>query len=232
MFGVRRALQAYSRALEKRPLTAKALTSGTLMALGDVFAQTLEMRSSTPDVEAEDASVQVECTGVAESASAVAVHLQTTYDWARTVRMGASGLLVVGPSLHVWYGALDKIVKIQGSAAKVALVKLGLDQALFAPAIIAAVYGTMGVMEGKDTEGIQESFRESYWTALKMNYVIWPLGNYFNFRYVPAEFRVLYAASVSFVWNAILSNVRNYQENASLHPAELEASAGGVIPAE
>ncbi len=46
------------------------------------------------------------------------------------------GLLLIGPTLHVWYGSLGTIVKATGNTG--ALMRLGLDQLCFAPIFISS----------------------------------------------------------------------------------------------
>ena len=45
------------------------------------------------------------------------------------------GLVLIGPSLHVWYGSLGKIVTAGGNTG--AVLRLALDQLLFAPVFIS-----------------------------------------------------------------------------------------------
>lgn len=46
------------------------------------------------------------------------------------------GLLLIGPTLHVWYGSLGTIVKATGNTG--AIMRLSLDQLCFAPVFISS----------------------------------------------------------------------------------------------
>lgn len=125
-------------------------------------------------------------------------------DFFRVGRMTIIGS-TFGPLLHFWYGWLDKTIKFTGS--KGALSKVLLDQGLFAPSFLAFITITIGASEGKNTQELKEIMSNNYFTALKINYYIWPLANFINFNFVPPGFRVLFVSTLSVGWNAVLSNI-------------------------
>ena len=57
-------------------------------------------------------------------------YTQAPWDTTRTIRVGAVGLLFMGPLLVVWYRVLDKL--IVGSGIKQTLKKVALDQVIMA----------------------------------------------------------------------------------------------------
>jgi protein Mpv17 len=42
---------------------------------------------------------------------------------------------------------------------------------------------------------------------LKVNYCIWPLVNYLNFRIIPIKFRILVVNICGLMWNAYMAHV-------------------------
>mmetsp|Transcript_29130 Transcript_29130/g.40996 ORF Transcript_29130/g.40996 Transcript_29130/m.40996 type:complete len:182 (-) Transcript_29130:52-597(-) len=84
-FLVRTFWKPYLNALENYPLITKAGTAGTLLAGGDIIAQTV-ISPSQP----------------------------FSYDVARTARMASVGLFLTGPMMHFWYKILDKTVTAKG----------------------------------------------------------------------------------------------------------------------
>ncbi|KCV73312.1 hypothetical protein H696_00853 [Fonticula alba] len=81
---LQRTMQSYAEANAQHPLLVKALTSGVMFGAGDCIAQTL--------VPPPKGDPQV-------------------YDWRRTLAFASFGLLLAGPTFHVWYGRLDHLPK-------------------------------------------------------------------------------------------------------------------------
>ncbi|GBB83762.1 hypothetical protein RclHR1_10430005 [Rhizophagus clarus] len=80
-----------------------------------------------------------------------------------------------------------------------------LDQIFFAPFGLCLFFGGISVLEGRSFEGIKEKFDEAYIPALKMNYTIWPIVQFINFRFLPLRYRVPFVSSIGVLWNAYLS---------------------------
>ena len=173
---VRGVLRSYDLAAQKRPLVVKSLTSASLIAMGDTISQYVE--------QSDESSWKIDRT--------------------RLLRMTMIGSFM-GPTLHYWYGWLDRTITVTGG--KAALYKVFFDQGLFAPAILACLTVTIGAAEGKGVSEIKESMMNHYPEALKMNYYIWPPAIFINFNFIPPPFRVLYVSSIGMIWNAILSNI-------------------------
>ena len=79
----------------ENPLRANAAISGTLCAVGDLIAQTIERRM---DAEPMDTSH--------DGFLGFDVGFDPGFDAKRTGRMLVYGTFVCGPVLHFWYGAL------------------------------------------------------------------------------------------------------------------------------
>jgi len=77
-------LRVYQSILKRRPKLTQALTAGSLMAAGDVIAQTFIERTSWKE-----------------------------YSPQRTGRFFIFGTCLLGPTLSVWYRTLDKLVTSQ-----------------------------------------------------------------------------------------------------------------------
>jgi len=60
----------------------------------------------------------------------------------------------------------------------------------------------MAIMEGSDPT---KKLEKSYWQGLKANYMVWPMVQFVNFKFVPLEHRVLVVNIVSLGWNCFLS---------------------------
>ncbi|ELR14490.1 Hypothetical protein ACA1_192610 [Acanthamoeba castellanii str. Neff] len=125
------------------------------------------------------------------------------FDWKRTGRLMAYGFLASGPMMHGWYKALD--AAIPSASFKASIVKLCLDQSIAAPTLIASFFVVVGAMEGKSRAELEEKMRRDYLATMKVNWSVWPLISFINFRFIPPAQRVLYVSCVSVLWNAYLS---------------------------
>lgn len=120
----------------------------------------------------------------------------------RTGRMALYGGAVFGPGATLWYQMLQRRVKIPGSPNLEILARVGIDQTVFATTNIFLFLSSMAIMEGTDPK---KKLDNSYFTALKKNWMLWPAVQFTNFKYVPLEHRVLVVNFVSIGWNCYLS---------------------------
>ncbi|XP_048005266.1 protein Mpv17 [Leguminivora glycinivorella] len=124
-------------------------------------------------------------------------------DYRRTCQFASIGLFVGGPALRVWYGVLQKYIGKEGKT--VAIKKVFVDQAIFAPTFLFLILATVGTMQGKNWETVKSEIRRDYFDVLKTNYLIWPWVQLVNFYYVPLQYQVLIVQTVALFWNTYLS---------------------------
>lgn len=43
----------------------------------------------------------------------------------------------------------------------------------------------MKAMEGKSTDELMDKLRRDYWATMKMNWSVWPVISFINFRFIP-----------------------------------------------
>ncbi|CAK1599754.1 unnamed protein product [Parnassius mnemosyne] len=124
-------------------------------------------------------------------------------DYKRTLRFSSIGFFVGGPALRAWYGFLNKYIGSKGKA--VAIKKVFVDQFIFAPTFLLFILASVGIMQGKALENIENDIKYNYLDVLKTNYYIWPLVQIINFYYVPLQYQVLIVQTVALFWNTYLS---------------------------
>jgi hypothetical protein len=112
------------------------------------------------------------------------------------------GGVLIGPSLHAWYGMLNRFIPDPSSRG--ALLRLAADQLIFAPTFIPLVLVSILGMEGKLSE-FPQKLKDDYWNSLVANWKLWIPFNFVNFRFIPGNFQVLFANGVSIVWNCYIS---------------------------
>ena len=188
--------------LETRPILTKSISSSILVGLGDVLTQTLEHNHQHHHPSSSSSS---STTGF-------------TLDWVRTLKMASFGIIMIGPTLHLWYKFLDRFVAKKYPVGYVlsntertlnAARQMLVDQTLFAPFALFQFLAYMGAIEGKSFDSIAEKMKHDMWPTLVVNWYIWPAAQMLNFTLVPLQYRVLFVNSVAILWNAYLSHVQH-----------------------
>lgn len=123
-------------------------------------------------------------------------------DLKRTSIFTLLGLVLVGPTLHFWYLYLSKLITKPGASG--ALLRLLLDQFLFAPTFIGVFLSTLVTLEGRPSHVIPK-LKQEWFPSVLANWQLWIPFQFLNFRFVPQQFQVLAANFVSLIWNVILS---------------------------
>ncbi|ALC49042.1 CG11077, partial [Drosophila busckii] len=131
------------------------------------------------------------------------------WNYARTARFGALGLVVVGPALRKWYMTLDGMVAKKQPTLQRGFKKMFIDQTLFAPPFTLALSFIIPYMNGDETDKIISRIKEDYFTIMKGGYMLWPLAQIVNFTLVPLQYQVLYVQIIALAWNSFLSMMLN-----------------------
>ncbi|KAJ4780131.1 Protein Mpv17 [Rhynchospora pubera] len=123
-------------------------------------------------------------------------------DLRRTFVFTFLGLALVGPTLHVWYLYLSKLVTIKGASG--AIARLCLDQFLFSPVFIGVFMSLLVTLEGKPSH-VMPKLKQEWFSSVIANWQLWIPFQFLNFYFVPQKFQVLAANFVALAWNVILS---------------------------
>lgn len=207
---------AYQRSMQQRPVLTLFCVNGTLACVSDCLAQNL------PALLGDKKAQKIAEKQLAHSPSANAIHKQELekpgvtpplqlqedkgYDFVRTLRLAAyNGSMA--PLVQQWFLALDRTFPLPsgattGAASTVVMKRVFADQLVFAPIGLAAFFGVMAALEGKD---IKQRFNDAYVPALIANYKVWPLAQLINFRFCPPAYRVPFLGTLGIFWTAYLS---------------------------
>ncbi|OAY70458.1 Protein Mpv17 [Ananas comosus] len=161
----------YLMALDKYPVTTKAITSAILTLVGDLICQLLIDQVSKLDLK-------------------------------RTFVFTLLGLVLVGPTLHIWYLYLSKLVTASGASG--AFVRLLLDQFIFSPIFIGVFMSLLVTLEGRPSLVVPK-LQQEWFSSVLANWQLWIPFQFLNFYFVPQKFQVLAANFVALAWNVILS---------------------------
>eukprot|EP00937_MAST-01D_sp_MAST-1D-sp2_P003945 g3945.t1 len=113
------------------------------------------------------------------------------------------GAALVGPTLHVWYGVLGRLLPRPGTVG--AVQRMALDQGMFAPTFIPVFISSLMILEGKPISAVPGEVKKAWWPAVTGNWGIWIPAQLINFRFMPPNLQVLFANVVGCVWNVYLS---------------------------
>ncbi|KAG4436878.1 Protein required for ethanol metabolism [Cadophora sp. M221] len=123
------------------------------------------------------------------------------HDLARTGRMALYGGAIFGPAATTWFKFLQNKVVLKNKNAEI-LARVACDQTMFASTNLFVFLSSMAIMEGTSPK---DKLDQSYWTALKSNWMVWPFIQCVNFKLVPLHHRVLVVNVISLGWNCYLS---------------------------
>lgn len=168
-------LAMYVRAVKTNPVRTKAASTALLSIVGDYLAQHISQQ--------DDPSCKL--------------------DIRRTLSVGIWGFIALGPSLHYWYAALDRL--FFGKFA--VLYKVVADQLLFSTVSNAAFMAGVGTLEGHPFRETLETVRTKIWPSMKANWTLWPAAQLINFACVPKSFQIVYVNCIALIWSVILAYI-------------------------
>lgn len=116
------------------------------------------------------------------------------HDMARTGRMVFYGACIFGPAATKWFGFLQKKVVIPGRPNAQIVARVLTDQTVFASTNLFCFLSTMALLEGTDPRKKLES---TYFNALSKNWMVWPIVQFTNFKFVPLPHQVLFVNFIS-----------------------------------
>mmetsp|Transcript_8102 Transcript_8102/g.15033 ORF Transcript_8102/g.15033 Transcript_8102/m.15033 type:complete len:244 (+) Transcript_8102:121-852(+) len=148
-----------------------------------------------------------------------AVEKRENIDFQRNAKFTFLGLVMVGPILHNWFGFLNKYVTLPGTQG--VLVRLALDQTVFAAGFLSLFLGAVQVLDGKP-ENVKPMLEAEWWPAMKANWKLWIPANFINFSFVQPRLQVLFANSVAVIWNVYLSMASHRGEDDADHEKEVQ----------
>lgn len=196
MFRMFKLLELYKHLLTKRPHTTNAVMTGSLFGIGDIAAQLLFSHSEYPSSDKYDI------------VSDDYVRFLDSYDYLRTLRAITYGSLIFSFIGKKWYNILHYNVRfsnMHNSHWKNQLLRVSVDQLLFAPISLPFYFGCMTIMEGQPIAVAKQKLEVEWWNTLKVNWTIWPLFQTINFSFIPVQHQLLVVNLMAIFWNAFLS---------------------------
>lgn len=100
---------------------------------------------------------------------------------------------IFGPTATKWFDFLVRRVNLPSKNGTI-VARVACDQFLFAPVNMALFLSSMAYMEGNSPV---QRLKDAYLPGYQKNLMIWPFVQFTNFKYVPAEMRVLVVNIIS-----------------------------------
>ncbi|KAL3858020.1 hypothetical protein ACJMK2_012636 [Sinanodonta woodiana] len=156
----------YMKCLQERPVLTKACTSGTISFLSNIISQKI-----APNPDGKIA-------------------------WRSVAAYTSFGFVITGPLFHNFYLLLDKLFPRKDKSAELKnsdIAKMILfDRLILAPPYLLVFLYAIAILEGQGTEVALKKVKATFWTILKMNWRVFTVVQYINFKYVPMKYRVLF----------------------------------------
>jgi protein Mpv17 len=124
-------------------------------------------------------------------------------DLGRMLRFSLFGLLIHGPTGHLFYGKLDKL--IPSTDILPVLSKVGIDQVVWNPIFGSIFLSFMTLSEGHGVEDAAQNVKDKLVTTVLGSWSIWPVAHFVNFKFIDPKYRILYINGVQIFYNMFLS---------------------------
>mmetsp|Transcript_16125 Transcript_16125/g.32292 ORF Transcript_16125/g.32292 Transcript_16125/m.32292 type:complete len:241 (-) Transcript_16125:269-991(-) len=172
--------QWYLKALAKRPLLVKSITTGVLMGVGNVAAQGVVI------VKGKQRGIVMR----------------------KVIAFVMFGLLLSGPLGHAWLKFLNgRKNKLKGQT--LILYKIALDRLVYGPAFNLLQMAFVYKASGQSWNKVGKSLAATWWPAQILNWKMWPFAQFINFNFIPPDLQLLYMNLVALIWTVALSSIMN-----------------------
>mmetsp|Transcript_42930 Transcript_42930/g.67316 ORF Transcript_42930/g.67316 Transcript_42930/m.67316 type:complete len:249 (+) Transcript_42930:50-796(+) len=168
--------QLYMDANKKKPLLTKSLTTGVLMAIGNVIGQIIMISKKK----------------------------QKRIDARRILAFIAFGIFVSGPMGHQWLKFLNgRKHGLKGQAA--ILYKIALDRFGYGPLFNIVQMSFVYKLSGQSWGQVAKNVKNNLWAVQVLNWKMWPFAQFINFNFIPPELQLLYMNCIALCWTTALS---------------------------
>ena len=99
---------------------------------------------------------------------------------------------IMSPIQFHWFGFLSRAFpSASGAGLTPVLKRTACDQLIFAPFGLTCFYTFMTIAEGGGRKAISKKFQDIYLPTLKANWIVWPMVQIVNFRFMPLQFQIV-----------------------------------------
>ncbi|XP_078173054.1 uncharacterized protein LOC144566886 [Carex rostrata] len=182
----------YLGLIEARPILTKSITAGIIFTAADLSSQMITLG---PD---------------------------TSLDPMRTMRMATYGVLLSGPSLHLWFNFLSRILPKRDLITT--FKKMILGQTVYGPIVNCVFFSFNAALQGESVPEIIARLKRDLIPAFKNGLIYWPLCDFITFKFVPVRLQPLVSNSFSFLWTIYITYMASLKK-PSLEDVKEKATA-------
>ncbi|KAL5206020.1 hypothetical protein ABZP36_034229 [Zizania latifolia] len=146
--------------------------------------------------------------------SMITLGSEDSLDLVRTLRMASYGLLISGPSLHIWFNFVSKMFPKKDVVNT--LKKMFLGQAVYGPIINSVFFSYNAGLQGETIPEIIARLKRDLIPTIKSGLIYWPLCDFITFKFIPVHLQPLVSNSFSFLWTIYITYM------ASLKKADVD----------
>ncbi|KAJ9551977.1 hypothetical protein OSB04_016022 [Centaurea solstitialis] len=179
----------YLGMIKTRPVLTKSITSALIYTAADLTSQTMPQSSSSSSSEAG-------------------------YDVIRTCRMAGYGLIILGPTLHLWFNFVSRMLPKRDLTST--FKKMFMGQAIFGPIMTAVFFSVNAALQGESAEEIMARLKRDMVPTMINNVLYWPICDFITFRFVPVHLQPLVSNAFSYVWTIYITYMANLSKAASV----------------
>ncbi|KAH7567512.1 hypothetical protein JRO89_XS07G0084400 [Xanthoceras sorbifolium] len=109
-------------------------------------------------------------------------------DSIRTLRMAAYGMLILGPTQHLWFNSMSKVLPQRDTLTT--LKKLFMGQAIFGPFITSIFFSYNAALQGESGAEIVARLKRDLLPTLVNGLLYWPICDFVTYKFIPVQLQV------------------------------------------
>ncbi|KAM7280682.1 hypothetical protein ACFE04_007816 [Oxalis oulophora] len=202
----------YLSKLESNPLTTKAISASFIFTAADLTSQ-YYARLLRNDVF-KGRGIKLGVTR-AKQTKMIISQPAASYDSLRTLRMAAYGLAIMGPSQHVWFNYLSRILPQRDLLTTLTKILMGQISVI----VFLSQLVLIPLNSGESGTEIAARLKRDLVPTLINGLKYWPMCDFLMFKFVPVRLQPLVNCTFAYVWTIYLTYM------ASLKGVTAEAGA-------
>lgn len=131
-------------------------------------------------------------------------------DLVRTSRMAGYGLVILGPSQHLWFNFIAWCLPKRDLITT--LKKLVIGQLVFGPFVTSVFYSFNAALQGESASEIAARLKRDVLPTLLNGLMFWPLCDFFTYKIIPVHLQPLMNSSFSYIWTIYLTYMASLQK--------------------
>ncbi|CAM8899238.1 unnamed protein product [Rhodiola kirilowii] len=173
----------YLEMVKSRPVLTKSVTCSIIYTAADLSSQTLARRGSDE---------------------------KEPYDFLRTLRMAGYGMVLLGPTLHLWFGLMSRLCPKQDLVST--FKKMAMGQAVYGPIMTVVFFSYNAAAQGETGAEIIARLKRDLVRTLFSGVMYWPLCDFITFRFTPVHLQPLVSNGFSYLWTIYMTYMASLEK--------------------